>query len=80
MDTYNFVSIVKFLEKPENRAKCGIFRVDLDIIRIITVVWLARIVSVSLLAEVIYVLGQERLGKGYVQEKEFFVDKSKRFL
>ena len=48
-------------------------------IKIATILWLARIVSVSLLSEVIYILGQERLGKANIVEKDYFVGKSKRF-
>lgn len=68
VDSYSFSSIFKFLSDPSNRKNCEMKDLSRETLRELTVVWLGRVVSVELLAEVIYVFLQD--GMEAIKERE----------
>jgi len=58
MDSYNFLSIYNFLTDPSKAQSHHNPEQGLCLMRKIIVLWLTRILSVSLLAEVVYTVAQ----------------------
>lgn len=80
VDSYSFSSIFKFLSDANSRKLCAMKDLSRETLKQLTVVWLGRVVSVELLAEVIYVFLQEGAEELRERERGMLDGKVKEFL
>jgi hypothetical protein len=85
LDSYNFTSVYNFMTNPQRREKFDIQYegnssqyIGSTLLYKILMVWLARILSEKLLAEVIYTILQIEFGNESIKEKELLQGKGDR--
>ncbi len=80
MDSYNFLSVYNFLTKSEKYRNQGYqLAGGVALMQKILIIWLTRILSVPLLAEVIYTVAQISKGADKIDEKEYMNGKTSKF-
>lgn len=79
MDSYNFLSIYSFLTDSTKDYLHQSPIASLYLMRKIMIIWLTRILSVPLLAEVIYTVAQIQGEEEKMEEREYLVGKTGKF-